>query len=170
MAYTYITECGGGGEVVLGGLCSSRSSRLTWFNKQDMKQVRLMTNGKKRMTLVSAVTLCASVCLVFVIQSGVGGCMCVFRGGGICGGGFGRRWEGDFVLPESPPPPHTPFFFPVFVVVFSRVICRGEVRAAVEAPVRAPVRVIRPAVPIRRVAHCLQGVDLRGGGVPLPPL
>lgn len=74
--------------VVLGGggLCSSRSSRLTWFNKQDMKQVRLMTNGKKRRTLVSAVTLCASVCLVFVIQSGVGVC--------VCGGGYvGVFWE-----------------------------------------------------------------------------
>lgn len=36
-----------------------------------------------------------------------------------------------------------------------RVICRGDMGTTVEPPVRAPVCMVRPAVPIRRVAHCL---------------
>lgn len=52
-----------------------------------------------------------------------------------------------------------PVWYRLIVLDYSRVllriICRGEVRAAVKAPVRAPVCVVRPAVPIRRVTHCL---------------
>lgn len=45
-------------------------------------------------------------------------------------------------------------------IVVLRIICCGEMGATVKPSLRAPVRMVRPAMPIRRVAHCLQGIDL----------